>query len=105
MASGPNGATPKGPLRQEHPAEPPVILKGDESSVVGRDSDVIMGSGGISVGIMGQQTSGHAEMKSPEAAGLYALSDTYPVGLVLRPGTSKLMGANPPPHLGVDHLR
>jgi hypothetical protein len=41
---------------------PPVILKGDKSSVVGRDSDVIMGSGGISVGIMGQQTSGHAEM-------------------------------------------
>ncbi len=49
-------------MRNEHSAEPAVILKGDKSSVVDGDFDMIMRAGDISLGVMRQQTPGHAEV-------------------------------------------
>jgi hypothetical protein len=49
-------------LRNEHPAEPAVILKGDKSSVVGGDLDVIMRASDISLDVVREQTSGHAQV-------------------------------------------
>ena len=63
MASGPSGGNAeRSRLRNEHPAEPAMILKSDKSSVVGGDFDVIMRSSDISLDVVRQQTSGHAQV-------------------------------------------
>ena len=49
-------------FRNEHPPEPAMILKSDKSSVVGKDFDVIMRSSDISLDVVRQQTSGHAQV-------------------------------------------